>query len=543
MRTRKLLALAVGALISPALLAGCGGGNGANNAANTPTGETNEGAPTPGGTYIHALEADPNGCLDGAQQRYHVAFNIIRQATDSLVDLDPVTGEIVPWLAESWEISEDAKEFTFKLKDGVTFSNGEPFDATAVKLNLDRINDLGPAAIGGYPVIAGYTGTEVVDPLTARVSFDVPNIQFLQGLSAAWLGLISPSDTAKTPEEVCAGAYSGTGPFTIESYTKNDQAVLVKREGYNWPSQAYQHTGDAYLDRIEFKFLSESSVRSGSLISGQVHSVSAVTAQDEASITDAGNQLLVTQPPGLELTWIANQRSRFGADPTVRQAVAWSIDREELTTLYGSGFEVAKGILGPPTMPYYVDQSELIKYDPEAANKVLEEAGWAKGEDGIRAKDGERLTLNLLFALTEQAELVQQQLLKVGIDAPVHKRDTAAQSEALSSGDYDFYIWNMTRGDPDVLRGIFISGLDGKGQNASFAEPTEADQYLQAQAGDVDPVRRQEDVTAAVDYLVSNNLAIPGLFRSWVYAYSPKAHGFGVDGEAKLVLYDTWLEQ
>ncbi|MDR0627602.1 MAG: ABC transporter substrate-binding protein [Bifidobacteriaceae bacterium] len=522
------------------LFAGCAAED--KDTTSTPGGSGTE-APTPGGTYVHALEADPGGCLDGAQQRYHVAFNIIRQATDSLVDLDPTTGEIVPWLAESWEISEDAKDFTFKLKQGVTFSNGEPFDATAVKLNFDRINELGPQAIGGYPVIAGYTGTEVIDDLTAKVSFDTPNIQFLQGLSAAWLGLISPTDTAKSPEELCAGDYSGTGPFVIESYAKNDQAVLVKREGYNWPSKAYKHTGNAYLDRIEFKFLSESSVRSGSLISGQVHSISAVTAQDEATITGAGNELLVTQPPGLELTWIANQRSRFGADPTVRQAVAWSIDRDELTTLYGSGFEVAKGILGPPSMPYYVDQSDLIKYDPAAAEQLLEEAGWVKGEDGIRVKDGQRLTLNLLFALPEQAELIQQQFLKVGIDAPVQKRDSAAQSQALTSGDYDFYIWNMTRGDPDVLRGIFISGLDGQGQNASFALPTEADQYLQAQSGDADPAKRQEDVKAAVDYLVIENLAIPALFRSWVYAYSPDVHGFGVDGEAKLVLYDTWIDQ
>jgi peptide/nickel transport system substrate-binding protein len=496
-----------------------------------------------GGTYIHALENDPGGCLDGAQQRYHVAFNIIRQATDSLVDLDPVTGEIVPWLAETWDINDDATEFTFRLKEGVTFSNGEAFDAETVKLNLDRIQALGPQAIGGYPVISGYTGTEVVDELTAKVTFEAPNIQFLQGLSAAWLGVISPSDTKKTPEQLCAGEYSGTGPFVIESYTKNNQAVLTKRAGYDWPSASYQHTGDAYLDRIEFKFLTESSVRSGSLTSGQVHSISAVVAQDEASITAGGAELLVTQPPGMELIWIANQRSRFGGDATVRQAVAWALDREELTTLYGSGFEVATAIYGPENAPYYVDQSALIEFDPDAAEKALDDAGWVKGADGIREKDGQRLTLNLLFALTEQAELVQQQLLKVGIDAPVTKRDTAASSAALTSGDYDFYIWNMTRGDPDVLRAIFISGLDGKGQNASWALPSEADQYLQAQAGDADPAQRQADVEAAVNYLVENNLAIPALFRSWVYAHAPEVHGFAVDGEAKLVLYDTWLEQ
>ena len=109
----------------------------------------------PGGRYVHALEADPLGCLDPAQQRYHVALNITRQLSDSLVDQDPETGEIVPWLAKSWDVSTDATTFTFHLVDGATFSDGAPIDAAAVKANFDRIAALGPKAIGAVRLVRG----------------------------------------------------------------------------------------------------------------------------------------------------------------------------------------------------------------------------------------------------------------------------------------------------------------------------------------------------------------------------------------------------
>ncbi|MDR1386831.1 MAG: ABC transporter substrate-binding protein [Propionibacteriaceae bacterium] len=519
-----------------AVLGACGADGSAPDGPTVPVGQ-----PVSGGAYVHALEADPNGCLDGTQQRYHVAFNIIRQITDSLVDLDPVSGQIVPWLAQSWQISPDAQEFTFKLQDGVTFSNGEVFDAAAVKGNFDRVIELGPAAIGAYPILTGYDRTEVVDPLTVKVVFSEPNIQFLQGLTAAWLGFISPSDLAKEPAAICAGDYSGTGPFQLDHYTKNDEAVLVRRAGYDWPSAAYQHTGEAYLDRLVFKFLSESGVRAGAVQTGQAHSISLVAAQDESAIVASGAELFVTQPPGMELVWIANQQSTYGGDPVVRRAIALALDRAELLTLYGSGFEIASGLLGPATMPYYVDQSDLIQFDPDQARTVLEEAGWAEGADGIRQRDGQRLTIRVIVALTEQYELLQAQLKRVGVEFLIEALDTASQAAATDAGDYDFYVWNMTRADPDVIKAIFISGLDGKGQNRSWALPSPADQYLAAQGGAADPAQRQADVKAAVDYLVEQNLAIPELTRAWVYAVAPTVQGFAVDGESKLVFYDTWL--
>ena len=528
-RPARLLAVALAPLLA---LTAC--------SAAQPATPTSSAATTPvaGGNYVHALEAEPGGCLDGAQQRFHVALNIVRQATDSLVDLDPETGKIVPWLATAWEISPDAKTFTFTLRDDVTFSNGEKFDATAVKANFDRISALGAKAVGAGPVLAGYTGTTVVDPTTVKVDFAQPNIQFLQGLTAAWLGFISPTDTQKTADQICSGDYSGTGPFVIDSYTKNDSAKLSKRTGYAWPSATAQHTGEAYLDSVTFTFLSESGVRVGALQSGQVNSVSLVQPQDEPVLTGSGFSTLVASPPGLVQTWIANRSSALGGDEAVRKAISLALDREALTTLYGSGFAPATGLLSPNT-PYFTDLSAYITHDPTAAAATLEEAGWTLGSDGIRVKDGVRLSLNVINVFPEQAELLQQQLKTVGIDYQIRKLDNAASSQAIAQGDYDFYVWNMTRADPDVLRGIFSSV--GGAQAYSRAKPSAADAPLAAQAGETDSAKRQALVDEASVELAKSYVAIPQLTRAWVYGLGKDVHGFAVDGEAKILLYDTWI--
>lgn len=366
----------------------------ANGATATET-AAEEGEAVFGGVYTHALEADPS-CLYGPRTPFHVALNIIRQAADSLVDINPETGEFVPWLAESWEVNEDATAFTFVLRDGVTFSDGEPFTAEAVVANFEHIAELGPEAVGAAPIFAGFESAEVNDDDSVTVTFASSNVAFLSGLAGAWFGFLSPADLEKSIDELCAGDYSSTGPFVIEDYTVNESATLTQREDYDWPSAVYAHQGPAYVDELVFTFVAESGVRAGSLQSDQVHSISLVQPQDEAIVTGAGDSLLTAIVPGLTQTWIINQQSELLQDAAVREAISLALNREEIaTTLYGSGHSAATSLLGSPTL-FYSDQSDLVTYDPDAAVAALEAAGWDVGDDGIRAKDGQRLTLNVI---------------------------------------------------------------------------------------------------------------------------------------------------
>ena len=540
---RSAGALAV--LAAAALFAGCASsataaGDGASPSGSSSGASGTEPTPVPGGRYVHALESDPLGCLDPAQQRFHVALNITRQLSDSLVDQDPETGEIVPWLAKSWDVSTDATSFTFHLVDGATFSDGAPIDAAAVKANFDRIAALGPKAIGASAWFEGYLGTEVVDPSTAKVTFDKSNVQFLQAAADSWFGLISPNDTGKSAEEICKGTYAGSGPFQLEEYIKDQHALLSKRVGYNWPSSLAGHTGEAYVDELEFTFVKEAGVRSGSLQSDQVNSASLISWQDEQPTQAAGVQLLTANQPGLTETWIPNQQGWLAGDEPVRQAIKHAINSQEIVdTVYGPTYRARTSVLNSTT-PGYVDLSSSLTFDPEKAKQLLTDDGWIPGDDGIRVKDGKRLTLNVVASYTD-LEIIQQQLKAVGIDYPIRKLDTAGQSKALADSDYDIYAWTMTRADPAVLDALYNS--DWSPLAYAKANPSPLDGLLATQAATVDPAERAK-VTAEIQrYVIDNGWGIPIVDRAWTYGIAPSSHGLRLDAETKLVFYDAWVQQ
>ena len=400
MSSHRYRPMTVALLGAAVLLTACGGSTASSTNANASVSKAGNDAPVSGGAYVHALEADPTGCLDPAQQRFHVALNITRQLSDSLVDQDPTTGAIVPWLAKKWEVSADAKSFTFHLITGATFSDGQPINAAAVKANLDRIVALGPKATGASPWIQGYVGTKVVDPQTATVTFSSPNVQFLQALADSWFGLISPKDTGKSAAELCKGTYAGSGPFTLVEYVKNQHALLAGRSGYHWPSSLAKHQGEAYLKTLEFTFVTESGVRAGSLQSGQIDSASLIAWQDETPLKAAGITLLKAFQPGLTETWIPNQQSWLAKDAPVRQAIRFAINSQEIVdTVYGPSYRSRTSVLNSTT-PGYSDNSADLAFDAAKSKALLTADGWIPGPDGIRVKNGKRLTLNVVASYT-----------------------------------------------------------------------------------------------------------------------------------------------
>uniref|UniRef100_UPI000594F408 ABC transporter substrate-binding protein n=1 Tax=Nocardia higoensis TaxID=228599 RepID=UPI000594F408 len=198
----------------------CGAGGG-------PGGSGDAGPPKSGGTLTFAVGSDA-GCIDPQQVGSSDTLYSLRETVDSLTDQNPETGEIVPWLAQSWEVGPDAKSFTFRLRPGATFSDGSPVDAQVVKDNFDAIPKLGTLAILAKGYVNGYVGTEVLDDLTAKVTFDQPNAQFLQATSTAALGLVSRADTAKTPQQRCSDGVIGSGPFVLSEYVPNQSITIAK---------------------------------------------------------------------------------------------------------------------------------------------------------------------------------------------------------------------------------------------------------------------------------------------------------------------------
>ncbi|WP_432562251.1 ABC transporter substrate-binding protein [Kineococcus sp. SYSU DK003] len=528
MRTRTPLSAA--AALTFLALTACGGGDasGGENSA--------DGTPVAGGDLTFAIQVD-SGCIDPQQVGNNDALNIGRQLVDSLTvqDLD---GRIQPWLAQSWEVSPDATTFTFHLREGATFSDGTPVDAAAVKANLDGIVALGAKASLGSTYLAGYTGTQTPDAQTAVVTFSQPSAQFLQATSTMSLGLLSVPTTTADPATRCDGTtLVGSGPFVVDSYAKDDKAVLAKRTGYDWAPTGAKHTGEAYLDTITYQVVPEASVRTGSLQSGQIDATTGIASQDLPQFDGNGFWTERRANPGIPYNFFVNESRPLFADERVRQALSKAIDREELASILNPG-DVAVSSAFSSSTPDAPDDSAVLAHDVDGANALLDEAGWTKGADGIREKDGQRLTFTVTFWQPTSAvlELVQQQVREAGIDLQLKQGTTAETQAQQESGDYDVIFYNLTRSDPDVARTIFST----ESRNVNHRAHSEVDDLLNQQAATTDAAQRAELVAQASDLLVSQAHSIPLIELSTVIAASEDVHDLQFEGSSRLWFHDAW---
>ncbi len=517
---RKPLALALLALNG--LLAACAAEPGTN-------------ASGAGATLAVAMPADP-ACLDPQQTGQLAALDISRSLVDTLTDQDPRTGKIVPWLASEFSVSDDARRFTFTLRDGVTFSDGAPLDSAAVKATFDRLATL--PANGAASYLRGYRGTTVVDAHRLHVDFDTPNAQFLQATSGTGLGILSPA-TAGTPlADRCRGRFVGSGPYVLDHYSSNQEVVLKRRAGYSWPPSLAKVRGEANLAEVRFVFVPEAGARTTALRSGQVQVAENVQASDQDSFAKDGFHLLVTRVPGLVPPLSLNHAGVL-ADQRVRQALLLAVDRADLVrTVLGPRFAPATGVLAGTT-PLYVDQSDKLRYDPDRAAELLDEAGWRPGPDGIRAKDGKPLTLNWLIPapMPPVDEYVQQQLRKVGVDVKLNAVPPTRYVEQQQAGKFDITAVAVTRADPDVLRNIFYS----KGSNLWHLPPSKLDDYLENQAAATDEGKRREAVAKAAEWILDHADTVPLYENALVYGVSDAVKDLETDASTRLDLHDARL--
>lgn len=514
-------------------LAGCDSPPGQQAATGTPA------QPQQGGVLRVAFDGDPN-CIDPQQAGNNTALNVGRQLVDSLTDQDPHSAQIVPWLAERWDVSDDSRQFDFHLRDGLTFADGSPLDAAAVKANVEAIIALGARAQLAGTYLAGLESVEVTGPLAVRIRFKQANAQFLQASSTMSLGLLSPATLQRSAEERCQGALVGSGPFTVKRFEHNRLVRIDARPDYTSPSSIARHQGRAWLDAIEFHILPESGVRLGSLLSGQIDVNTSVPVQDEAVLEAQGVPSINRPNPGIVFSLTPNVSRAPLDEPAVRQALNKAIDRSQFQGVISRYQKPATSVLASST-PYYQDQSSHLAYDPDGAGKLLDDAGWLKGADGWRQRDGKRLSLALDYwqATTPVLELVQQQLRKVGIELRLNKSTIGQVSLQQTSLDYSLWFFNLTRADPDVLRTVFLSS----GRNVNVRGPLPLDQWLLDSAASLDAQKRAGLIQQASAELLDQGHVIPLVEAATVTAFRDGVHGLHYEASTRLQFYDTWLVQ
>jgi len=515
-----------------------------------------DGGPVRGGTLEFALldfQRSPDPHWGGNYAESIVSNNI----ADKLVWQDPDTGEITPWLAESWDYNADLTRFTFHLREDVTFSDGTPFDSAVVKANYDQFIR-GDEKLGILPngarLFPGYLGTDTPDPYTAVLRFEKPLASALQAASItsnqqpvilALSTLKLSADERTDPKKVI-----GTGPFVYESWEQQVKTVLVKRAGYNWSPPALHHQGEAYLDRVVFNTIPEASVRTGSLVSGTVDATLDVGTTDEQPLRDQGFKVIYRGVSGSAIRFDFNTSLFPTNDLAVRKAIqrGWNRETVEKTVLTGS-YSIATSIL-EPSVPGYADYSgSVLKYDPDGAKRLLDEAGWVPGADGIREKDGKKLVVKLLginnLVVNKPAyESIQQDLKQIGIDlqltvVPIPD-NTALRAKAKT--DWNISAANSSRNDPSVLS-LSYSPLLGNGSWLEEGTPAydRAVAVLPKLETTLDPATRARYAKEGQD-LVLDELALtnPVYNPSQVIAHADDVHGIVFDAQSRNHFVDTW---
>jgi len=475
---------------------------------------------------------------------------VLRNIAESLTDQDPESGKIIPWLAERWEVSDNALEYTFHLRKGVTFSNGTRFDAHAVKTAYDAdkafVSQL-PTTFGAT-YLAGYDHAEVIDDFTVKLVLNRPNAGFLQATSTTNLSILAPESYQLSAKERSQGKIIGTGPFVLERYTPEAGLRLVKRQGYAWPSANVHNKGEAHLDAVEVTYVPEESVRNGQFVQGQVDILwprNPFSDVDQKLFQSKGATIQSRSLPGPALNLFPNTRNgRILGDRSVRLALQKSIDRKTYAaTVYSPQFPVVRGVFDVTT-PHFKAQDSKLGYDPQGAQQLLDEAGWRKQADGYRSKDGKRLSLvyNLSPAETAGDVLIQDQLRKVGIELKLNVLTTAEWAAANAAGNYDLTYNYMTRADPIILQTI----IDPRSANSStlatslYAPETLPKALTLFDAGltATAPEQRASAYGQLQDLLIDEGSAFPIYERVWQAATAKNVSHFHWTAEGFAFLND-----
>lgn len=454
--------------------------------------------PTDGGELAMAIPAD-EGCIDPQQLVGRSQLTIARGMVDSLVFQNGE--EFQPWLAESWEVSDDMTTYTFTLRDDVTFSDGTALDAQTVVDNFEAIIALGSKARLASTYLAGATSITAPDHLTVEVAFETPTPAFLAAAATPSLGILSAASAATGQAERCQGEFTASGAFVLDAYTPNESLRIVARDDYAWGPL---HDGPAYLDAVDVSIVAESSVRTGTLVSGQTAYITEIQRADLPTIEATPTVAVASQPnPGLAQGLFVNPTRGPLADPAVRDALMLGVDRQTLIDATLTEYQqLATSVLSSAT-PGYVDFSDIVTFDADAASDLLDDAGWVAGSDGIREKDGQRLSVSLLYGsqlyafLVPLMELMQQQYVEVGIELVLRPLPDADANTAWINRDFDLRISALTRAEPDVLRTAFL-GTDAA-----------VDELLVQQASTADVAERMAIVGDAQETILTDGLFVP----------------------------------
>jgi peptide/nickel transport system substrate-binding protein len=492
--------------------------------------------------YAQGIGTLTYGMAGGFDTLDVTATTFTRVGRIALHIIDPLVwavapGQYAPGLATSWTVSPDATAYTFNLRQDVKFHDGTPLTAEAVKVTFDRIVDPNTRAQTAFSFIGPYDRSEVVDRYTVRVRFKSPNAAFLDGASSPYLGIISPAAVQKYGQDFGRLVFVGTGPFMLQSYTADAEVRLIRNPNYVWGAPGFNHQGRAYLDGIVFRIVPEDATRLAALETSEVLFVEDVPVTDYQRLKGSQNKVLLEIPQaGSGWSLMMNQMRSPTSDLAVRRAMMYAIDKDGLAkTVWNSVFKAACSPLTPNMFGFDSETCRKIPYNADQARRILDEAGWRVGPDGIRVKGSERLRLEFFLQTTpqkniEMAAFIQANAKQVGIDVNLNVAARPAYLDAVRQGRHNLQFWWETGTDPgQILRILFHSSNAGGGTNRNNYRSPEMDKLIEQIDATADPASRKQLVVKAQQRVIDDAVMVYLADPPSLYAHDRSVTGVWVD--------------
>ncbi|MFJ2980129.1 ABC transporter substrate-binding protein [Curtobacterium sp. NPDC087082] len=536
---QKTTAVVGGAAALLLVLAGCTGGGTA----------TSNSTPVDGGTLTYASgDAEPT-CLDPHVGGNYPQALLSTQYIEELTALDD--GKPVPALAKSWTTSDDGRTLTFTLRDDVTFTDGTPFDAAAVVANIEHVQDPATASSTGYLALQSITKATATDDHTVTLTLSRPDSALLESFSQPWVGMESPKALERSQAVNCESPV-GTGPFEVTGWKHGDRVTLRKNADYT----LLRGSTEPRLDGITWRFLPDSTSRYAALQSGQVDVIdNAQPDQLKAASSKGSIRDLDAPRPGASNRLELNSGHGVFRDEAVRKAfIAGAEIDPGIRSLFLGTAKRSYSVLSS-VEPYGYSDKSLFEYSPTKAKRLLDDAGWKVGSDGIREKDGEQLTVTFPVSTNQSVpaerslfQQIQASEKAVGFKVVLQELDLSSWYAALAANEYDVVSAPYTKVGADVLRILYDSASITPAPSGYFAnlaqlDDLELDDLLQQAAQTSDTSERGDLYEQAQEIILSSGTVLPLYDQQNHFLLRSSVHGVQTTAVSTPWFGTAWIDR
>lgn len=503
-----------------------------------------EAQPSEGGEWVIGISELPD-TLDPHKTGAAITSTILNYAGDTLVAKN-FDGEYVAGVATEWEISEDGLTWTFQLRDDITFHDGTPLNAEAVKANFDRILDPATNSITAAGLLGPMESTSAPGEYTFEFVLGEPFAPLLDNLTAAVLSIASP-DAIESMGDDFGRRPVLSGPWMVEEWRTGDRIILNRNPDYAWAPAFLHQDGPAYIETLVFQSIIEEAARIAAFEVGEIHQTS-IPSTDIERITSSDNSWIVSYLRKGVVFLEFNVQAEPFTDVAVRQALNYAVNKDEVLAAALEGYgQVAHGFLPPTIFGYWEGIDDYApSFDPDQARTMLEEAGWTASDDGVLEKDGNRFEFTALNLPTDSwnraAQVIQSQLGDIGIGMEIQQLEFATLLEEAKAGNHQAEIMGYTYSDPDIAYLWFHSDNAGEGLNLSHINDPQLDELIAQGRSAVDQEERAAVYAEMQQYVTDLALWVPLWIDEYYVGFNKSIHNAAFHPDNYAVYFDAWVD-